>query len=87
MNVSDLILEVFYIHNPPKFITQTPCMPFVDCANIYVDCVDTYVNCANNSTNYAHTSNDYVNTSSDLVDALDTPTSNFYICLCFFWLV
>jgi hypothetical protein len=61
-------------------------MPFINCANISIDYVDTsvdyaniFTNCAHTSINYAHTSNDCANIYVDSIDALDTPTLDFYI--------
>ncbi len=60
MNASDLILWMFYIHNPPKLSIlipcYSPCMPFTNCANTSIDCVYTSANYANIFTNCAHTS-------------------------------
>jgi hypothetical protein len=57
------------MHNPPKLVVLTPhhspCTPFADYVNTFVDC--------------AHTFDDCANTFANLIDALDTPTSNFYI--------
>jgi hypothetical protein len=63
-----------------------PCMPFIvyvntstNCVNTSADCIDISVDYVMNFANYAHTYDDYVNTFTNLVDALDTPTSNFFI--------
>ncbi len=81
MNTSNFIFWLFYIHNPPKLIVLTPhhspCTPFVDCVNTFVNYANTFVDCA-------HTFDDYANTSANLINALDTPTSNFYIPNSFF---
>jgi hypothetical protein len=69
MNITNLMFQLFHIHNLLTLFVLTPLhspyTPSIDYAHLSIDYENTFGDYTNFSTNCAHNSDDYANTPND----------------------